>query len=399
MEKTVNIVGAGASGLFAAYHLLAAGFKVNLFDQMSAVGKKFLVAGYGGLNITHSEDLDQYVLKYGDNSDRFADYLEAFSPERLRLWCEELGVETFVGSSGRVFPKHMKAATMLKSWVSKLKSYDGFELFLNHKLVNIDNKELTFEFVEEEFKFPKEQTILGLGGASWSKTGSDGKWVSILKGLGIELAPFAPMNSGFNVEWSEHFKEKFEIAPLKNITLNLDDHIERSDIMLTQYGIEGSGVYTLGLHIRKKIEAEGSCTVLLDLKPDLELSEIKKRLTDKPNKVSLSNYLRKKLKLDGIDYSLLKECSSKEQFQDLEQLANLIKNLPIKCDSPTSLEESISVAGGVMFNNLDENLMLKKYPGIYVTGEMLDWEAQTGGYLLQGCFSTAFVAVQAIINI
>jgi len=392
----IAIIGGGPGGLFAAYLLLENGHQVDVYDQSSGLAKKFLIAGNGGLNLTHSEDLDLFATRYGKDENFFKELLRDFSPTDLRNWCHSLGVETFVGSSGRVFPKKLKAGEILIKWTKKLKSYPQFNLFLQHSLIKLTKeKELIFKSGASLITKQYDKVILSLGGASWPQTGSDGKWKSFLGENDIVMKPFFPMNCGFEHKWSDFFKKKIDHSPLKNIQLHIGDHKVRGEIMLTPFGIEGGAVYAISNFIRDAIDIDGHSSVLLDLKPDLSFDEIKKRLDSKSPKQSLSHFIHKTLNLSDIVYTLLVELSNKSQFDDSAYLAGQIKNLELILTAPRPIEEAISTSGGVCFSELDSSLELKKMPGVYIVGEMLDFEAPTGGYLLQGCFSTAFRAAKS----
>lgn len=392
----ITIVGGGPSGLFCAYQLLKRGYEVDLYDQMSGLGKKFLIAGDGGLNLTHSEDIEKFSGRYGKDEEYFKKLLEDFSPQDLRSWCEELEVKTFVGTSGRVFPEKLKAAEILLNWQKVLKSYPGFNLFLKHRLINVSkDKILTFE-AEKEIKVLAEKIIFALGGASWEKTGSDGKWKDFFEALGIKVAPFLPMNCGFERPWSGVFVSKVNRTPLKNVTIKLKDQEVRGEVMLTPYGIEGGGIYALSNLIRDYINDQGKCFINLDLKPDFKKDIIIAKIKARKKKDSLSNHLRKSLKLDKAAIVLLRELTDPSKFEDPEYLADQIKNLRLELYSVRPISEAISTSGGVSFTGLSEDLEVISISGMYVVGEMLDWEAPTGGYLLQGCFSTAWRVVEAI---
>lgn len=420
-EKKVIIIGGGPTGLFAAYNLLEKGFAVELYDQMTAVGKKFLVAGHGGLNLTHSESLPNFTSKYGKDSKRFKPWLERFSPKDLRQWCQKLGVETFVGTSGRVFPQKFKAGEMLLLWLKKLKENPNFHLFTKHRLIQIEaNKKkkgkgnnspkstLIFESENQKVSVPifeKQSAVLfALGGGSWSKTGSDGLWIDAFQSLDLSVEPFKSMNSGFECKWSPHFEKKAQFKPLKNISLSFKGQTSRGELMVTPYGIEGGALYPLSGFLRDEIEkvkrtkTEMGAKAYLDLYPDLDKDVLLERLSKPRGKNSLSNHLRKKVKLGSLAFSLLKELTSEETFKDNNLLANHLKNLPLQLFKIRPLEESISTSGGLTFNNLDDSLMISSLPGFFAAGEMLDWEAPTGGYLLQGCFSTASHASDSILS-
>jgi len=397
MKKRITIVGGGPAGLFSAYQLLKRGYEVALYDQMSGVGKKFLVAGNGGLNLTHSENLDVFCTRYGKDEEYFSELISEFTPNDLRSFCEELDVSTFVGTSRRVFPENLKAAQILLNWLKKLKSNSNFSLHLKHKLVEVSkDKTLRFEFDNQVIEVKTENVVFALGGASWEKTGSDGKWKTFFEKLNIEISPFLPMNCGFEREWSDHFISQVDRTPLKNVAIKVLNKEVRGEVMLTPFGIEGGGIYAVSNIIRDQILESGLAEVYLDLKPDLKEDEIIKKLKAKKAKVSLSNHLRKALKLDKVMTVLLRELVASDDFNDVELLSKHIKNLKIDLHSMRPLSEAISTAGGVSFQELSPNLELNEYPGFYVIGEMLDYEAPTGGYLLQGCFSTAWRVVEAI---
>jgi uncharacterized flavoprotein (TIGR03862 family) len=398
MSKKITIIGAGPSGLFCAYLLVKKGHTVHLYDQMSGVGKKFLVAGHGGLNLTHSESLDTFSGRYGRHHELFSTLLEDFSPKDLQKWCHDLGVETFIGSSGRVFPQTFKAADILKRWLDELKSHDNFHLHLRHKLVGISkDRDLIFQNESDEHVVKSDFMILALGGASWKKTGSDGKWAEILSSMGIQLADFQPMNCGFEIQWSDYIKQKIDHMPLKNIGLSFASQNELGEMMLTPYGVEGGAVYALSRELVDGLKKEEKVTLYLDLKPGLKMASVKDLLKQRKNKESLSNFLRKKFKLAPIAVTLIKECVSIDE-SDIDQLALSIKKLPLKLINTRPIDEAISTMGGVAMTDLTRNFELKLFPGFFIAGEMLDFEAPTGGYLLQGCFSTSWRVAQHILK-
>ncbi len=399
VSRTVNIVGAGPSGLFCSYLLIKAGMKVNLFDQMGGVGKKFLVAGNGGLNLTHSEDLEKFVTRYGEHSELFASLIGEFSPTDMREWCSSLGVETFVGSSGRVFPKKLKAADLLSKWLKFLKESPNFTLNLKHKLLSADLEgNLKFESPDGEISSYADYTVLSLGGGSWKKTGSDGKWVDYLKNLKLDIKEFYSMNCGFTIDWSELFLEDFEDDYLKNIKVTYGDRTVAGEVMITKYGIEGGAIYAHSSQIQKDLLNHIKSKIYIDLKPQLSEESIVEKLSRPRKKNSMSNHLRKVLNLSKLNLKLLREVVSKEEFKDINYLAKSIKHLPLELVTSRPIDEAISTSGGVSFESMDDDLMIKGSRSIYLAGEMLDWEAPTGGYLLQGCFSMSHHVVNSILS-
>ncbi len=397
MKNKVTIIGGGPAGLFSAFLLLNKGYQVDLYDQMSGVGKKFLIAGNGGLNLTHSENLDTFCSRYGKDSVFFKELIEEFTPNDLRAFCSELGVDTFIGTSGRIFPEKLKAAQILINWVKKLKSFESFQLHLKHKLVNLSlDRTLSFEYDDNIIEVKPDMIIFALGGASWEKTGSDGKWNTLFEKSGINLSPFLPMNCGFEREWSDHFISKVDRTPLKNVSVKINENTVRGELMLTPFGVEGGAIYAISNHIRNEILKNEKAIVTVDLKPDLDLNSLISKLNNKKDKVSLSNHLRKSLKLDKAVIVLLRELYKPEELNNTTILAEKIKNLELELVGIRPLSEAISTSGGVCFEGLTKGLESKIIPRMFVVGEMLDFEAPTGGYLLQGCFSTAKRAVSTI---
>lgn len=390
----IAIIGAGPSGLFAAECLLKKGFGVSVYDKMDSAGRKFLVAGsHGGLNITNDAPVEEFAAHYGQNSELFKRLLEFFSPADLKAWLAILDVKTFAGSGGKVFAENVDTREILDRWMTRLRSFPDFEFFPAHNLSGFaSEKNLVFMTDAGEKVITRPTVIFALGGASWPTTGSDGKWTDFFSASGVALERFQAANCGFEADWSPVFKEKATNLPLKNIRVTAAGQTVRGELLVTPYGIEGNVVYTLGSAIRETINAEGSCTITLDLLCDWTREKIEKRFGDGPGTESLSNYYRKKLNLGGIAYSLLREVSSAEALTDARSLSHLVKNLPIRLVRPRPITEAISSAGGVRFGELDDSLMLKKFPGWFCAGEMLDWESPTGGFLLQGCFSTAYRA-------
>lgn len=394
-QNHINIIGAGPSGLFCADLLLKAGYKVNLYDQMSGVGKKFLIAGNGGLNLTHSEGIESFSSRYGENNELFKKLLSEFSNDDLRKWCSELGVETFIGSSGRVFPTKMKAAELLFNWLKRLKNSSNFSLNLKTKWLGFgENGDLLF-YQDKEIVVERSLTIFALGGASWKKTGSDGTWSDHFLKNDISLKPFSAMNCGFECDWSNFFKDSFETFPVKNISVSIGNFSSRGEVMLTQYGIEGGAIYAISREIQNALMV-GHCEVKLDLFPDLSSDDIAKKLLGPRGKNSISNHLRKALKINSNVNTLIKECVDKDTYTDLSELSKNLKQLKIKIYRSRPIDEAISTSGGVLLSEVDVDFKLIKQNDLYITGEMLDWDAPTGGYLLQGCFSISNRIVQAI---
>jgi len=391
----VAIVGGGPAGLLAAQHLAEAGLRVQIYEQKATVGRKFLVAGHGGFNLTNSEDTALFAQRYGAAAPFFAQALAHFSPGALRQWAADLSIDTFVGTSGRVFPDAQhKPADLLRAWLRRLHDL-GVELHTRHRWLGFAGErglrfrnEATGELVE----LAPTATLLALGGASWPQTGSDGHWTHFLHELGVPYQPFAPANCGAEVAWSAFFKEKVGRAPLKNIALSCGGHTVRGEIMLTDYGLEGTPVYALTPQLRAALVVGTPAWLHLNLKPDLGPADIQRRLARRRPAESLASFLGSAFSLKSPVPTLLRE------VQAPADLGVALTALPIPVVGLRPLAEAISSAGGVPFSEVDENLMLRRRPGTYVAGEMLDWEAPTGGYLLQGCFSTGAWAARAIIN-
>lgn len=396
----IAIIGGGPAGLMAAEVLSQAGLAVDLYDAMPSVGRKFLLAGVGGMNITHAEDFAAFVGRYRQRSDQLRPLLEAFDPNRLREWIHGLGIDTFVGSSGRVFPTDMKAAPLLRAWLKRLRD-SGVQIHTRRRWLGwSEDGQLRIAGPEGESLQNPTATLLALGGGSWARLGSDGAWVPLLQAKGIAIAPLQPANCGFEVAgWSAHLVDKFAGAPLKTVTLALPDQAPRKgEFVLTTSGIEGSLVYALSAEIRERINVNGSATVQLDLLPDRSLQQIASALAKPRGSQSMAKHLHRQLKLDGVKAALLRELTDVETFQSPQALAAAIKVLPIPLLRPRTLDEAISSAGGVPFEELDEKLMLRQLPGVFCAGEMLDWEAPTGGYLLTACFASGRAAAQGLLR-
>ncbi|MGW8172883.1 MAG: TIGR03862 family flavoprotein [Pseudomonas sp.] len=396
----VAIIGGGPAGLMAAEVLGQAGVNVDLYDAMPSVGRKFLLAGVGGMNITHAEDYAAFVSRYGERAGDLRPLLDAFSPDSLREWIHGLGIDTFVGSSGRVFPSDMKAAPLLRAWLKRLRE-SGVQLHTRQRWLGWDEHgALRIAGPQGETQVEADATLLALGGGSWARLGSDGAWVPLLQNRGIAIAPLQPANCGFEVAgWSEHLREKFAGAPLKTVSLELPGEAPRKgEFVLTATGIEGSLVYALSAPIRNTINRDGAATVLLDLLPDRTLTQIASALARPRGSQSMAKHLHRQLKLDGAKAALLRELTDATTFQAPQALAAAIKALPIRLVRPRPLDEAISSAGGVPFEELDEGLMLRRLPGVFCAGEMLDWEAPTGGYLLTACFASGRAAAEGMLR-
>ncbi len=370
MDQMVKVVGAGPAGLMAAEVLATAGARVVIHDHMPAPARKFLLAGRGGLNLTHSEPLESFLDRYGEARPMLEPALRAFPPDALIAWANGLGVETFIGSSGRVFPKQMKASPLLRAWLRRL---DG----LGVKLVTRSRWE----------GFDGTPTILALGGASWPHLGSDAKWVPVLQAAGITVNPFKPANSRFLVNWSKVFRERFAGTPVKNVALTYAGKRVRGELMISHEGIEGGAIYALSKGLREK----PGQPLVIDFRPDLTLEALAQRLTRPRGKDSQSNYLRKVAGLSPVAINLLRETGTAADAQG-------IKAMPLLLERPAGIARAISSAGGVALSEVDDHFQLKKQPGTYAVGEMLDWEAPTGGYLLQACFSTGVMAARHLAS-
>jgi uncharacterized flavoprotein (TIGR03862 family) len=408
MDKTVAVIGGGPAGLMAAEVLTQYGVQVDVYDSMLSLGRKFLLAGKSGLNLTHSEPFEKFVSRYGKRKAEVEKWLMDFTPDDLREWAKELGVETFVGTSGRVFPKEMKASPLLRASLKRLEE-SGVKFHLRHRWMGFvapataqggvlaagdggRSNLLKFETPDGEKIIQANAVILALGGGSWAKLGSDAKWIPMLNQLGVEVAPLKPANCGFNVAWSEHLRSKFDGSPLKSVVLSFGDFRQQGEFIITKDGVEGSLIYAASALIRDEIEVNGKAVMHLDLLPDRTQEYVIEKLSKPRGSRSMASHLEKSLGLKGVKVALLHEFIPKENFADVEKLAMSIKALPVPLIAPRPLDEAISSAGGVMFESLDENLMLKKSPGVFCAGEMLDWEAPTGGYLITACMASGRVA-------
>jgi hypothetical protein len=391
------IIGGGPAGLMAAEAACAAGIAVDLYEAKGSVGRKFLLAGKGGLNLTHGEPLPQFVARYGARQTEIRHWLEAFDAQALRTWARGLGVETFVGSSGRVFPADLKAAPLLRAWLRRLRE-SGVRFHMHHRWLGWQAHDaLHFATPHGERAVPVDAVILALGGASWPQLGSDGAWVAPLREAGVDIAPLQPANCGFELAWSEHLSSRFAGAPLKPVVAHWVDrrgaaHSRQGELVLSEYGIEGSLVYAIGAELRDQITERGEAIVRLDLAPGYTQSTLTDRLAAPRGKHSIGDWLRRRAGLDAAKCALVFELTGKATLADAPALAAQLKALPLHLRAPRPVTEAISTAGGVRLEALDENLMLRNHPGVFCAGEMLDWEAPTGGYLLTACFASGLIA-------
>lgn len=392
----VAVIGAGPAGLMAAEVLSETGARVTVYERMPSAGRKFLLAGRGGLNLTHSESPGAFLSRYRDARARLLPAIEAFDANRLREWAVALGEDTFVGSSGRVFPKSFKASPLLRAWLRRLDAAGVAFRFRRHWLGWDSTGALSFAAPDGRETVTCDATVLALGGASWPRLGSDGSWVKLLADTGIKIAPLRATNCGFLVGWSERFREKFEGQPLKRIALSFVGETARGDAVITREGIEGGVVYALSAPIRETILRDGEAVVEAALRPDLAVDSLVKKLATPRGKQSFTNFLRKTAGLSPVAIGLLQESAvqSGTALSALppDELASLINRIPLRLAGIAPVETAISTAGGVAFGELGLDYMLRRKPGVFAAGEMLDWEAPTGGYLLQACFATGAAA-------
>lgn len=404
MMKKIAIIGGGASGLMAADFLRHYPVQVSIYEAKPSVGRKFLLAGKGGMNITHSEEFASFVNRYGAEKDFLQPILEQFNNQAVRDWMQSLGFDSFVGSSGRVFPADMKAAPLLRAWLHRLRE-SGVKICVRHRWLGWTAEgNLRFSTLDGEQQIAADAVILACGGASWQQLGSDGAWQSVLQAQGIAVKPLQAANCGFDSQWSHTFSQEFAGQPIKSAVLAFTDaqgnaYRKQGDFVITATGIEGSLIYALSRPLRETINQQDKVTAYLDLFPHKTVEQLYTILS-KPRAASLSwsNFVRKQLGLQGAKAALLRECSSKQQMQDAEQLAHLLKALPINLTQTRPIAEAISSAGGVEWSALNANLQLKNHPKVFCAGEMIDWEAPTGGYLLTACFATAKCAALGVVR-
>ncbi len=405
----VIVVGAGPAGLMAAEVMSQAGLQVDVYDSMPSVGRKFLLAGKGGLNLTHSEPPEVFNGRFGQRSAQLAPWLQDFGGQQARDWASRLGIETFVGTSGRVFPKSLKAAPLLRAWLHRLRhpaSGEPVQFHMRHRWSGwAEDRQLTFETQQGTVCAQADAVVLALGGGSWARLGSDGAWVPLLTAKGVALAPLRPSNCGFDVVggWSEHFASRFAGQPFKSVAIHCsntrgDTFSRKGEFVATATGVEGSLIYAASAMLRDEIAAQGDATFQLDLLPDFSPEKVLKEVQHPRGSRSLSSHLKSRLGIEGIKAGILHEVLSKQDFAQPVKLAAAIKALPISLSATRPIDEAISSAGGVVLEVLDDGLMVKALPGVFCAGEMLDWEAPTGGYLLTACFASGRRAGQGVLR-
>ncbi|KLN58021.1 TIGR03862 family flavoprotein [Variovorax paradoxus] len=406
LSHTVAVIGGGPAGLMAAEVLSASGVQVHVYDAMPSVGRKFLLAGRGGLNLTHSEPFDVFMTRFGERRAQLEPMLARFGPQQVREWAAGLGIETFVGTSGRVFPTDMKAAPLLRAWLHRLRAA-GVQFHMRHRWLGNASPgaaSLRFATPTGEAIVKADAVVLALGGASWARLGSDGAWAPWLQERGIDVAPLLPANCGFDgAGWSEHFASRFAGQPFKSVAISFTDSqgrrfARKGEFVATATGIEGSLIYAASAFLRDEIAAHGSATLLLDLLPDRSAEQVLAAVKHPRGARSLSSHLKSRLGLEGIKAGVLHEALSREAMQEPAQLAATIKAVPLRLVATRPVDEAISTAGGVRFEALDERLMASAVPGVFVAGEMLDWEAPTGGYLLTASMASGAAAARSAIK-
>jgi uncharacterized flavoprotein (TIGR03862 family) len=414
MKKTAAIIGGGPAGLMAAEVLGNHNLKVDVYDSMPSLGRKFLMAGKSGLNITHSEPFELFVSRYGKRRSHIEPMLKDFGPDEICAWAHDLGIDTFVGTSGRVFPVGMKASPLLRAWLKRLNA-SHVDFRLNHKwtgqirpagsLVKTPPPNQTCGTFDIDFTSPDgtitvntDAVVLALGGGSWRRLGSDAAWVPWLRQAGAEVEPFRPSNCGFDVAWSPHFREKFDGAPIKSAILSFGAFRQQGEFIITKEGVEGSLIYAASAWLRDEIEANGKAIFELDMSPDRTVEWLAEKISKPRGSRTMSNHLEKTVGIKGVKAGLLYEFVSREDFSNAEKLAHAIKHLQIPLIATRPMDEAISTAGGVTFEALDEHLMLRSLPGVFCAGEMLDWEAPTGGYLITACMSSGVAAANGVLK-
>ena len=395
--REAAVIGAGPAGLIAAEEIAKAGFRVTVYERMPSAGRKFLLAGRGGLNLTHGEALENFMRRYGNRADVLRSAIQRFPPASLREWAEGLGQKTFEGSSGRIFPEAFKASPLLRAWLRRL-SENGVQFAFRHRWLGWEHGALLFDTPKGKTTVNVDASVLALGGASWPRLGSDGSWVETIESSGIAQVPLHPANCGFSITWPESFRERFAGTPLKRIALTFGETKIRGEATIAEYGIEGGAVYALSPAVREEILIKGKAVLYVSLRPDLEKGKMTELLSASRGKQSFSNFLRKSVYLPPVSIALLYAHADENGLRISEmkpqELAVLINRLPLILTGIAPIESAISTAGGIAFGELDESFMLRKLPGVFAAGEMLDWEAPTGGYLLQACFATGAAAGQ-----
>jgi uncharacterized flavoprotein (TIGR03862 family) len=399
----IAVIGGGPAGLMAAEVLSENGAHVDLYDAMPSVGRKFLLAGKGGMNLTHTEAQQAFVARYGKRAVQIAPMLQQFDPDALRAWCSTLGIDTFVGSSGRVFPTDMKAAPLLRAWLKRLRDA-GVQFHMRHRWLGWnDTGAFQFTTPDGALTAQADAVVLALGGGSWARLGSDGAWLPLLRARGVDVAPLQPANCGFDVAWSAHFRERFAGQPLKSVVascIDSDDieHKRQGEFVVTDSGVEGSLIYALSAFLRDRIVANGSAELTLDLAPGKSLERVIDEIAHPRGSRSMASHLQSKVGIVGVKAGLLREAVAKSDYDNPEALGAAIKALQITLIAPRPIDEAISSAGGVKFEATDGNLMMATLPGVFCAGEMLDWEAPTGGYLLTACFASGRHAAQGVLD-
>lgn len=395
MPKSVAIIGGGPAGLMAAEHLAGKGHAVTVYDAMPTVGRKFLLAGKSGLNITHAEDYARFVTRYGAANSRLRPVLDLMTPEAIRVWAAGLGTETFIGSSGRVFPTVMKASPLLRAWLKRLEGM-GVAILTRHRWTGFDGVALIFDTPEGQKQITPDATLLALGGASWPKLGSDAAWVPVLEAEGVDITPLRPANCGFDCDFSESFDTRFSGEPVKSVKATSAAGTTQGEFVISRGGIEGSLIYAHSAALRDALDRDGQAALILDLALGRTVERLSTDLARQDRKASFPTRLKKATGLDGVKLALLREVVPEVSSLSPDHLASRIKTLPLPVKRPRPIAEAISTAGGVSLDAIDDDFMLKVQPGTFVAGEMLDWEAPTGGYLLTACFATGIAAANGI---
>ncbi|MEO0548744.1 MAG: TIGR03862 family flavoprotein [Pseudomonadota bacterium] len=398
-QNPISIIGSGPSGLMAADVLSAHGFSVNIYDAMPSFGRKFLMAGKSGLNISHSEAEAQFLARYTPHKP-LSDYVAAFDAPKVVAWINGLGIEEFIGTSGRIFPTMMKASPLLRALLKRLQDR-GATFYTRHRWTGwTPEGALQFETPKGLREIKSDAALLALGGASWRRLGSDGEWAALFALNGIETAPFQASNCGFTVDWTQHLIDKWEGTPVKSIELSVEgaSQTTRSEFVITRNGVESGGIYTLSAALRHQFGQTGAAALRIDLLPDVSRADVKDRLRRPRGKATLSSYLRKTLNLGGVKLALLYELTDQATRQDQNSLIKALKYLRLPLTGIAPLDEAISTVGGVPWQSLDEHLMLKQRPGVFCAGEMIDWDAPTGGYLITGCLATGVAAANGIVS-